>query len=131
MEKSTTPRFTEEQLEKIGGSIKTGKFFEALTNSHDNIKESQAAAMAGDLEFAAKNEINQFVAGLRNVKRKKEEMISQYVPTTSFELKIPGTLDASKFIKEYNALGLEERNLSIQLSTAIETYEELIGQKFS
>ena len=45
-------------------------------------------------------------------------------------LKVAEGFNGSNFIKQYNNIGLQVRNLSIQLQVALDSYKYLIGKDF-
>ena len=128
--KDATVIFTEEQLSAMGEAVKGGAFYEVLKQNSKQIKETKASALAEDLEFSAKNEIIGLKNQLRLAYNQRTEMLEGFLPSSTTSLEIGKGFNGVDFIKKYNTLGLQIRNISIQLSVALESYKFLIGKEF-
>lgn len=125
-----TPIFTEEQLSAMGESVKGGAFYETLKQNSKQIKEAKASALAEDLEFCSKNEIVGLKNQLRLLYNQRSEMLDIFLPNSTTSLKVGEGFNGTKFITEYNTIGLNIRNVSIKLQVALDSYKYLIGKDF-
>ena len=114
----------------MGESIKGGAFYEILRQNSKQIREAKASALAEDLEFCAKNEVISLKNQLRVLYNQRSEMLESFLPNSTTSLKVAEGFNGSDFIKQYNNIGLQVRNLSIQLQVALDSYKYLIGKDF-
>ncbi len=124
--------FTEDQLNELSGTTTEvgGLFYETLKQNSKQIKESQAAQLSEDLEFALRNEVVKYKNELRTLFRQKEAMIDAFLPSQTTSLKIAEGFDATKFAADRINYGVLIRDKSIRLTIALNEYKVLIGKDF-
>lgn len=107
-----------------------GAFYETLKQNSKQIKEAKASALAEDLEFCSKNEIVNLKNQLRLLYNQRSEMLDTFLPSSTTSLKVGEGFNGTDFIKKYNSIGINIRNISIQLQVALDSYKYLIGKDF-
>jgi hypothetical protein len=111
----------------LDSSVIGGAFIESLKRNNKQIKDSRAASIAEDLEFAYRNLIEQ----LKRDKRSKERALEDKLdlsPTNTQSLVLAADFDAVKFASEDISIGIDIRNLDIKLDIARKRYKFLFDK---
>lgn len=101
-----------------------GKFFDALNRNNKTIKRDRAIAIAEEAQTAYKRTVEDLQMQIKRLQRERNQMLD-LSPTTADSLVLAKEFDAQSFVKKDIKLGLDIRNLQIQLEIANAQYLNL------
>lgn len=101
-----------------------GKFFESLNRNNKSIKKDRAIAIAEEAQTAYKRHVEDLQMQIKRLQRERIQMLD-LSPTTADSLILAKEFDAQAFVKKDIKLGLDIRNLQIQLEIAASQYNSL------
>lgn len=108
---------TEDELQK-------GKFMDSLVRNNKQIKDDRALAIAEDAELIYKRKVEDLETTLKRKKRDRENMLDMS-PSHAQSLILASDFDATSWVDKDHLLGLEVRNLEIELDLAKARYQQL------
>jgi len=106
--------------------VKEGVFVTSLKRNNTKIKEDRAENIAEDAEMTYKRHCEDLRMRIKRKTRDRMNMLDMSADTT-YSLIVAGNFDATEFVKVDSELGLELRNLNIQLEICEESYTNLFG----
>ena len=101
-----------------------GAFIGSLVRNNKKIREDRAIAIAESAQMLYKREVEDTELKIKQLKRDREAMLDMS-PTTADSLVLASDFDARIFVAKDLALGIEIRNLTIQLDILKERYIHL------
>lgn len=104
--------------------LQEGQFMTSLVRNNKQIKEDRALSIAEDAELVYKRKVEDLETTLKRKKRDRENMLDMS-PTTSQSLILASDFDADQWVAKDHLLGLEIRNLQIEIDLARERYQSL------
>lgn len=110
---------TEENVE-----VMPGAFISSLKRNNKQIREDRATSIAEDVQTLYKRTVEDIELKIKKLKRDREAMLD-LSPTTAQSLVLASDFDAAQFVEKDLKLGVDIRNLEIQLEIAKKQYEYL------
>jgi len=104
-----------------------GAFIASLIRSNSKIKADRAEAIGEDAELIYKREVEDLRVKISRMKRNRENMLDMS-PDNTMSLKPAVDFDATEFVKNDMALGVQIRETGILLEIAEERYAYLFGE---
>ena len=101
-----------------------GTFVATLLRNNKKIREDRALVIVESAELNYKRMIEDLEIKIKKMKRERDGMLD-LSPTTADSLVLASDFDGESFSKTDLRLGVEIRNLEIQLEIAKERYNEL------
>lgn len=101
-----------------------GSFVESLVRNNKKIREDRAIAIAETADMLYKRTVEDLEIKIKQKKRDRDNALD-LSPTTTDSLVLASDFDAQKFVAKDLALGLEIRNLEIELEIAEKRYSQL------
>lgn len=108
----------------------TGFLQQSLNRSNKQIRQERGDAIAEDLEIIYKRKVEDLEVDVKRAYRQQENAFD-FSPTNSQSLVMAKELESVDILGKDLALGLEIRNLSIQLNIARERYNHLFGHTYT
>ena len=118
----------EEVTVLVTGSTGGGAFMATLTRNNKKIREDRAISISEDAELIYKRKVEDIETQIKRKKRDRDGMLD-LSPTTADSLVLASDFSAENFVAKDLAIGIELRNLEIQLDIARSRYEYLFGSK--
>ena len=110
-------------------NVNKGLFYQNLTRDFKKLKADRAEAVTEDAEIAYKRHIEDYCRNLREINRKRENLMLELAPTTTYDATVvPADFDVNMFMSEDEKLGVKARDLKIRLEIMLERYESLFGR---
>lgn len=119
---------TEVRPVESAGVSTEGVFMTTLTRNNKKIREDRALSIAEDAELLYKRKVEDLETQIKRKKRDRENMLD-LSPATADSLIVASDFRADEFVAKDLAIGIELRNLEIQLEIARSRYEYLFGIK--
>lgn len=110
---------TEENVE-----VMPGAFISSLKRNNKQIREDRATSIAEDVQTLYKRTVEDIELKIKKLKRDRDAMLD-LSPTTAQSLVLASDFDAAQFVEKDLKLGVDIRNLEIQLEIAKKQYEYL------
>ena len=101
-----------------------GKFFESLNRNNKTIKRDRAIAIAEEAQTAYKRYVEDLETSIKRLVRERAQMLD-LSPSDANSLILAKEFDAAAFVKRDLKIGLDIRNLQIQLDIARRQYDSL------
>ena len=106
-----------------------GLFYQNLTRDFKQLKADRAESVTEDAEIAYKRHIEDYCRDLREISRRRENLMLELAPTTTYDATVvPADFDVNKFMAEDEKLGIRSRELTIKLEIMLDRYEILFGE---
>lgn len=106
-----------------------GLFYQNLTRDFKKLKADRAESVTEDAEIAYKRHIEDYCRDLREISRRRENLMLELAPTTTYDATVvPADFDVNKFMAEDEKLGIKSRELTIKLEIMLDRYEILFGE---
>ncbi len=106
-----------------------GLFYQNLTRDFKKLKADRAESVTEDAEIAYKRHIEDYCRDLREISRRRENLMLELAPTTTYDATVvPADFDVNKFMAEDEKLGIRSRELTIKLEIMLDRYETLFGE---
>ena len=106
-----------------------GLFYQNLTRDFKKLKADRAESVTEDAEIAYKRHIEDYCRDLREISRRRENLMLELAPTTTYDATVvPADFDVNKFMAEDEKLGIRSRELTIKLEIMLDRYEILFGE---
>ena len=106
-----------------------GLFYENLTRDFKKLKADRAASVTEDAEIAYRRKIEDYCKKLRELSRKRENLMLELAPTTTYDATVvPADFSVERFMQEDENIGLEVRETKIRLEVMLDRYETLFGE---
>lgn len=110
-------------------NVNKGLFYQNLTRDFKKLKADRAESVTEDAEIAYKRRIEDYCRDLREISRRRENLMLELAPTTTFDTSVvPADFNVNTFMTEDEKLGLRNRELLIKLEIMLERYETLFGE---
>jgi hypothetical protein len=104
-----------------------GAFVSSLKRNNKQIKDDRATSIAEDAETAYRRCIEDLIADMRRMRRDRVNMLD-LSPENTFSLMLGKDFDGKKFVEADTKIGLNLRNMEIQLELMQWQYEHLFGR---
>ena len=101
-----------------------GAFIDSLKRNNKQIREDRAIAIVEDAELLYKRSIEDLETKIKRLIRDRDNMLD-LSPTTATSLTLASDFKSEEFIKKDIAIGIELRQLNIELEIAKERYKIL------
>lgn len=111
-------------MEETG--LETGAFLDSLKRNNKQIREDRAQAIGEDAQIVYKRRIEDMQMKLKRLKRDRENMLDMS-GDNALSLKVATDFDADVFTQTDLRIGVEIRELEIQLEIAEKRYDYLFG----
>jgi hypothetical protein len=105
-------------------NVMPGAFISSLKRNNKQIREDRATSIAEDVQTLYKRTVEDIELKIKKLKRDREAMLD-LSPTTAQSLVLASDFDAAQFVEKDLKLGVDIRNLEIQLEIAKKQYEYL------
>ena len=106
-----------------------GLFYQNNTRDFKKLKADRAESVTEDAEIAYKRHIEDYCRDLREISRRRENLMLELAPTTTYDATVvPADFDVNKFMAEDEKLGIRSRELTIKLEIMLDRYETLFGE---
>lgn len=104
-----------------------GKFVENLKRNNKKIRDDRALAIAEDAEMLYKRKVEDLEIQIKKLKREREGLID-LSPTTADSLILASDFKADEFVAKDLKIGIDIRNLEIQIEIARSRYKLLFSK---
>lgn len=101
-----------------------GQFMNSLKRNNKQIKDDRALSIAEDAEIIYKRKVEDLQATLKKKRRDLDNMLD-LSPTNTQTLILASDFNATEWANRDHALGLEIRNLEIEVNIARARYNQL------
>lgn len=106
-----------------------GQFGLVLKRNNKQIRDDRAMSIVEDAQLIYKRKVEDMEMEITRLKRKRENMLD-LSPGSSYSLMMADKFDGTKFADEDVNIGVQIRNLEIQIEIARQRYEYLfIGKE--
>lgn len=114
------------EVEVVNEVPRTGTFKESLARNGKQIREDRAVSISEDAEIAYKRSIEDLKFAIKKVARKRDGLLDMS-PDNTYTIITAKDFNGTDFYKTDLQIGLELRELEIQLEIAEKRYKELFG----
>lgn len=104
--------------------VMPGAFILSLKRNNKQIREDRATSIAEDVQTLYKRTVEDIELKIKKLKRDRDSMLD-LSPTNAQSLVLSSDFDAAQFVEKDIKLGIDIRNLEIQLEIARKQYEYL------
>ena len=104
--------------------VMPGAFISSLKRNNKQIREDRATSIAEDVQTLYKRTVEDIELKIKKLKRDRDAMLD-LSPTTAQSLVLASDFDAADFVTKDIKLGVDIRNLEIQLEIAKKQYDYL------
>lgn len=101
-----------------------GAFVGSLVRNNKKIREDRAIAIAEEADMKYKRKVEDLQIKIKQMKRERDNMLDMS-PTSADSLVMASDFDGDQFVSKDLKLGVDIRNLEIQLQVAEERYAYL------
>ena len=98
-----------------------GAFVGSLVRNNKKIREDRAIAIAEEADMKYKRKVEDLQIKIKQMKRERDNMLDMS-PTSADSLVMASDFDGDQFVSKDLKLGVDIRNLEIQLQVAEERY---------
>ncbi len=105
-----------------------GAFVDSLKRNNRKIREDRAIQIAETTEMIYKRKVEDIELLIKQLRRDRDNMLD-LSPTTADSLVLASDFDARAFVDKELSIGVQIRNLEIQLDIAKTRYEFLFNKK--
>ena len=104
----------------------TGAFFDSLVRTNKAIKGGRAIAIAEDARLIYKRHVEDLETALRRKELDLDNMLD-LSPESAFSMKLASDFKAPEWVAKRHQLGVDIRNLKIEVDIARKDFDELFG----
>lgn len=104
--------------------LQNGQFMSSLVRNNKQIKEDRAISIAEDAELIYKRKVEDLETNLKRKKRDRDNMLDMS-PSNTQSLILASDFDSTEWVEKDHKLGLEVRNLEIEIDIARARYNQL------
>ena len=103
-----------------------GKFVDSLKRTNREIKNDRAESIAEDAETSYRRRVEDLIRDKKNLERERRNMLD-LSPSNTQSLMVASEFNSKKFFERDMEIGIELRNLDIQIEIGKQRYFELFG----